>query len=287
MLFPKVSVHMITYNHEEFIGQALESALGQVTDFPFEIVVGEDASSDRTREIVKQYAARHPERIRVLLRETNIGMRQNYVDTMRACRGEYIAFLEGDDFWTSPLKLQKQYDVLDADPKYAICSHNVVVVAANIRTEKFTTASSPHRDGTIEDVIRYRYPMPTCGIMIRNLLRDFPEWFARIDNLDYATQLLVARHGMVRFLDEPMGVYRKHGGGVSEVTPARRRFESFVYLLCAANAEFDFQYDRLFRQRLAATYRSAAMHDLRHRRVGGFVNLMARSLLYATTSRLS
>jgi hypothetical protein len=199
---------------------------------------------------------------------------------MCACRGEYVAFLEGDDFWTSPRKLQKQADLLDSNPKYAICSHNVMVASTNTSTPSFITAVNKKGDGTIEDVIRYRYPMPTCGVMIRNVLREFPDWFSDVDNLDYATQLLVARHGMVRFLDEPMGVYRKHSGGISEVTAAERRFERLIYLLQKANAELNFRYDRLFRRRLASTYRSAAAHELRHRRFRPALALLGQYAFY-------
>ena len=104
----KVSVCMITYNHERFIAQAVESALMQETDFDYEIVIGEDCSTDGTRQVLLDLHDRHPDRIRLLLREKNIGASHNFVGTLEACRGEYVAFLDGDDYWTCPNKLQKQ-----------------------------------------------------------------------------------------------------------------------------------------------------------------------------------
>src|SRR5687768_12713503 len=96
--FPvKISVAMLAYNHERFLAQALESALAQQTRFPFEIVLSEDCSSDRTREIAWQYAQAHPDRIRLLLSEKNLGLTRNTARTLDACRGEYVAILEGDD----------------------------------------------------------------------------------------------------------------------------------------------------------------------------------------------
>ena len=123
----KVSVHMITYNHEKFIAQAIESALMQQVDFDYEIVIGEDCSTDRTREIVVAYQQRHPDKIRLLLHEQNVGVSLNDIRVYRACRGEYVAWLEGDDYWTSPHKLQKQADFLDSHPACSACFHPVTV----------------------------------------------------------------------------------------------------------------------------------------------------------------
>src|SRR3712207_1086613 len=101
----KVSVLMLAYNHEKFIAQALDSALMQQVNFDYEIVIGEDCSTDNTRDILIRYQKEYPHRIRLLLPEKNLGMHDNLIQTFKACRGDYIAFLEGDDYWTSPNKL--------------------------------------------------------------------------------------------------------------------------------------------------------------------------------------
>src|SRR5215831_15832736 len=121
-----LSVCVITYNHEEYIAEALEGVLKQVTDFPFEVVIGEDKSADRTREICESYAAKYPQ-IRILPPEENMGMMKNFWRTWKACQGKYIAYLEGDDYWTDPLKLQKQVDFLEANPGYSTCFHNITM----------------------------------------------------------------------------------------------------------------------------------------------------------------
>ena len=105
---PTVSVAVITYNHEKFIGQAIESVLMQETAFVVELVIGEDCSTDGTRRIVQAYAEKYPNVIRALLPEKNLGMARNYDAVWQACRGKYIAWLEGDDYWRTPQKLQKQ-----------------------------------------------------------------------------------------------------------------------------------------------------------------------------------
>jgi len=111
---PLVSVWMITYNHKPYIAQAIEGVLMQRTSFPFELVIGEDCSTDGTREVVLECQKRHPETIRVITSERNVGMQLNELRTDKACRGKYIAYCEGDDYWHHPLKLQKQVDYLES-----------------------------------------------------------------------------------------------------------------------------------------------------------------------------
>ncbi len=109
----KVNVCVITYNHEEFIEKALASILNQKADFDFDIVIGDDCSSDKTKEIILKYKQRYPDLIRILFSEKNIGMRENFLRSLKACKGKYIAILEGDDYWTDEYKLQKQFDYLE------------------------------------------------------------------------------------------------------------------------------------------------------------------------------
>lgn len=119
---PVVSVHMLAYNHERTVHEAIDGVLAQRTDFPYELVIGEDASTDRTREICLDYQRRHPDRIRLLWSETNVfAVDGNMTRTTAACRGEFIAFCEGDDSWTDPEKLQKQVDIMRKCPQVGLC----------------------------------------------------------------------------------------------------------------------------------------------------------------------
>ena len=113
---PLVSVIVVTYRHEAFIAQAVESALSQKTDFPIEILISEDCSPDRTREIVTDLQRRHPETIRLFLSERNQNDNEVITRAWKVARGRYIACLDGDDYWTDPLKLQKQVEFLDQHP---------------------------------------------------------------------------------------------------------------------------------------------------------------------------
>jgi glycosyltransferase involved in cell wall biosynthesis len=130
-----VSVCMLTYNHENYIKQAIESVLNQKTDFNIELVIGEDNSTDATRIICEKYADRYPHLIKLQpCQGKNIGPHYNFIRTFEACTGKYIAMLEGDDFWTDELKIQKQIEFLENNPDYALCSHafNVVTIDNNV-----------------------------------------------------------------------------------------------------------------------------------------------------------
>src|ERR1700676_449892 len=116
----KLSVMMITYNHERYIAQAIESILAQKVNFDYELVIGEDCSTDGTRAVILDFHRRYPSRIVPLLRERNLGGPRNFLGTLAACRGKYLALLEGDDYWICTDKLQRQVDFLEANPAWAI-----------------------------------------------------------------------------------------------------------------------------------------------------------------------
>ena len=118
---PLVSVCMTTYNHERYLPRAIESVLEQQTTFGVELVLGEDCSTDSTRAVCEAYVARYPDRIRLVTSAENVGWRANYRRTFEACRGKYVAYLDGDDWWCDPQKLQKQVAVLEADPGCGMC----------------------------------------------------------------------------------------------------------------------------------------------------------------------
>ena len=104
---PLISVCMTTYNHAPYLRQAVESVLSQQTSFDFELVLGEDCSTDLTAEICREYAAKYPGRVRLVTGDRNVGWRANYRRTFDACRGKYVAYCDGDDWWTDPCKLQR------------------------------------------------------------------------------------------------------------------------------------------------------------------------------------
>ena len=210
----KVSVLMVTYNQERFIRQAIDSVLMQRTDFEYELVIGEDCSTDGTREICEQYARDNRPKIRLLRRETNMGSRQNAIDTYFACRGQYLAVLEGDDYWTCRDKLQKQVDALDGHPEWTVCFHRVRCFYEDGSGEPYDFPESDHkRVSTLEDLFGGNF-IQTCSLMVRNgLIQEFPDWYLRNQPCDWVFNIFHARHGKILYLPEVMAAYRRHPGG--------------------------------------------------------------------------
>ncbi len=236
---PKVSVLMITYNHEKYVATAIESVLTQKTTFDVEIVIGEDCSTDCTREIVLDFAQRYPSRIRLLLPEGNLGMHKNFVETYKACDGEYIAMLEGDDYWTEPNKLQQQVDLLDAHSEWSACAHN----AARFSEEENRLLGDYQTEVlpallTLEKMLEHDW-LPTCSLVLRRrFITDFPDWFYGLYACDWSMLILAAGQGPIAYLDQVMAVYREHKQGVwtglprihqlKELIRARKQFDSHL-----------------------------------------------------------
>ncbi len=216
---PMVSVCIQTYQQVHFIAQCLDSILNQKTTFPFEIILGEDESSDGTREICISYAKKFPDHIILFLRSRKDVIvidgkqtgRFNFKENLKASSGKYIALCEGDDYWTDELKLQKQYDFLESHNDYAVCFHKVSILKNNIPEEDYITRV-PSPTTTIADLAKGNY-IHTPSVMFRNGL-ELPIWFDEILAGDYALHILNALRGKLFCMDENMAVYRVHDGGI-------------------------------------------------------------------------
>jgi glycosyltransferase involved in cell wall biosynthesis len=221
----KLSVCVITYNHEKYLAQCLDSIISQQCDSPFEIVIGEDKSTDSTALIVEQYRFKHPELITVISAPTNVGMVQNWRRTINAARGEYIAIIEGDDFWTDNTKLAKQIAFLDKRKSYALCFHDVKVISNNNTKEiDFAARHNSNESFTIKDIILRDWFIPTCSIVIRkSMLEDFPDWTKNLKAIDIVVQLLAATKGEIGYIAETLGAYRIHESGISQLQWAGRQ----------------------------------------------------------------
>lgn len=226
-----VSVCMIAYNQEDYLRQAVESVLSQRTEFAFELVIGDDCSSDRTREIALQYERAYPGSVRVLPSSAHLGLTRNFERTLKACRAEYVAFLDGDDFWTDSNKLQTQAEVLTSHPDVSVVTHPVRVFSESRGKESglFPRWPRPQRTG-IEEVLRGHYTH-TSSIMVRNpRLSQLPWWFHEVYVHDWPFVVLCATRGDVYYVPEPMSIYRCTGKGawsaLSELEHAKLDMEA-------------------------------------------------------------
>jgi glycosyltransferase involved in cell wall biosynthesis len=238
----RASVLIITYNHGPYIAEAMECALRQETDFDFELVVGEDCSSDSTREVVRSLERAHPGRVRPLYHASNVGMFTNLVQTYRACRGEFIAMLEGDDVWSDRTKLQKQVDFLRSHPRHALCFNDALAVNQADGTSFPIKAAEAARDFEFLDLLANNI-IPTCTVMYRNgLLKQFPEWLGRLRLCDWPLHLLHAEHGRIGYLPECMSTYRIHAAGVWSKLKVVERCNAIIDMYGQLDAHYQGKY---------------------------------------------
>ncbi len=211
---PRASVFVLTHNHVDWIGQALDSALAQEAPFEYELLVADDFSTDGTRERVLEYAERHPDRIRTFLPDRNLGIAGIWLQAARRCRGEYVAILEGDDYWTSPDKLAKQVELLDRNPGWSTCFHRATLF--------FDDGSRPSRPATpafakevfdLDDILRNCFIPFLTVVFRRDVLATVPEWLFEYRWFDWLFHIWCARRGAIGFLGEDMASYRVHAAG--------------------------------------------------------------------------
>jgi len=245
---PKVSVLMTTYNQENLITQAIDSVLMQVTDFNYEIVIGEDASTDRTREVVIDLARQHPDRIRVLLRDPEVANRErhllgkmNFLQALESCRGEYIAVLDGDDYFTSPHKLQKQVEFLDARKDCIICFHNVKAVYEDGSKGSENLCPVDQKEITDIEQLLWGNFIPSCSIMYRREpVVQMPDWFFTAKVGDWPLHIFKAQHGKIGYLNEVMAAYRVHAAGAWSLR--KRSHQLLVNLKMLDNIDRDLHF---------------------------------------------
>ena len=213
-----VSVCIIAYNHGAFIAQAIESVLMQETSFNVEIIIGEDCSKDNTRQICKAYQEKYPDKIHLQLPEQNVGMMRNVINVIQAAKGEYIALLEGDDYWTDKTKLEKQVNVLNKHPEVTLVFHK----GDTLVTQTNTLIPAPDYSKqfySFEVFASQGCIMKTMSVMFRNLPKVHEylgqPWVLKLDGADHLLYLLLTMNGEYAYcINECMGVYRKHPGGV-------------------------------------------------------------------------
>ena len=250
----KVSVAMITYNHQEFIAKALDSILMQRTNFDYEIVVGEDCSKDNTRAILLDYQESYPGRFRLLLDDANIGMNRNLTRTLEACSGAYIALLEGDDYWTAPDKLQKQVDFLDGHPECASCFHDSLIVHKDGSKEPEHYRPSQKEFSGVEDILMDNF-IPTASVMFRRgLFGRVPDWVCALEMGDWPIHILNSLHGKIGYLDETMAVYLVHPGGIWSLKDWQFREFALIRLFEALGTHLEPKYARLIHRYLRWKY---------------------------------
>ncbi len=223
---PMVSVAMIAYNKADTIAEAIRGVLRQKTDFPVELIIVDDCSSDRTFQIASEFQSRYPEIIKLYHNRKNLGLQRNYIEAFSHCRGKYLAICDADDYWCYPGKLRRQVSYMENNPGCAITFHRVINYYEADSSKSLSNGGQKIHT-TISDLSRSNYITNLSVVYRRELvdLTDLPSWIAEDKSPDYAMHMLYAAHGYIHYFPRPMGVYRLAAGSSWSVTERYTRLK--------------------------------------------------------------
>ena len=213
---PTLSIYVPTFNHEHYIVQALDSILMQETSYTYEVLVGEDCSTDNTRAVLKEYEKQHPGKLQVFYREQNMRKQGNAVgnsgDLRSRCRGKYIIALEGDDYWTDPCKIDKQIRFLEEHPDYIAVAHNCFVVDHDSSRKDEVYPQCTDTEYTFDHFARDIMPGQLTTVMLRNVYHDDRYDTSllnrRIVPGDRLIYFWLLSNGKIHCIQEEMSAYR-------------------------------------------------------------------------------
>lgn len=246
-----VSIVCNTYNQESYIRDALDGFIMQKTSFPVEILVHDDASTDSTAQIIREYVAKYPELIKPILQTENQYSKNVSISKafqFSRAKGKYIAFCEGDDYWTDPLKLQKQVEAMERHPEVDICAHQMKIICSG-KTTGLVPQQAEDRIFSVEDVITGGGGfVMTASLMFRRELFVHEYAFAKMMSIDYIWQVSGALRGGMLYLGDCMGVYRQQAQGSWSVRMEKnpeahiKTWQKIRDTLEAMNVETDYKY---------------------------------------------
>jgi glycosyltransferase involved in cell wall biosynthesis len=236
-LLPDVSVCMITYNHENYIEEAIKGVLAQNTTYSIELIIANDASVDATGEIIETIlnAYNGDIVIRYKSQDKNVGMMPNFIEALHMCQGKYIALCEGDDYWIDELKLQKQVDFLEQNLEFSYCGHQSQVLDKDVLTPMYTKTGIL----VLEDVIVQNI-LNTASLVIRqSIINKLPALFENAKAGDWMLQLIALKDSNAYVLEDIMSVYRKHDTSVWSSLSAKEKGQLGVDNMKLAKSFFE------------------------------------------------
>jgi glycosyltransferase involved in cell wall biosynthesis len=247
----KVSVLILCYNHAPFIQECLKSVVSQKTNFPFEVLIHDDASTDNSQELIKNFEKSYPHLLYPIYQEENQyskGISPTFSFNLPRAKGKYIALCEGDDYWIDPYKLQKQVDFLEANPDYSACFHQTEVILEGKKNKILFNNFKHYRTFKFKDLIHKNF-VATSSYIFRNndFHRNLPVWFENLPARDWGLYLLNAQKGKLYYMPECMSVYRQHSGGVWSSLSREEMINKGIEVLNQLNAAFNYEYDKEFK----------------------------------------
>lgn len=251
----KVSIVVTSYNHEKYIEQCLEAVLAQKGDFEMEIILGDDCSIDGTGQILDGYIKKYPNIIQKLHHEENLGITKNLKRCLDACTGKYITICEGDDYWTSDGKIQRQMQLLETHPEYSMCFSALTLYyeQEGKSTLHNDQVKFPRDELTIEDLIAVNYIGNfSCCMYRASVVHKLPDRLFKMFTVDWMFNMACSEMGKIGFIREPLSVYRIHAKGAWAGKTDIAQISGIIERIKDYNQYFQCRYDDLFEKKLIA-----------------------------------
>ena len=274
-----LSIAITTYNHEKYIAQALDSVYKQNLNCDFEIVIGNDCSTDKTLQIIQEYKNKY-NNIKVLNYTENVGYTVNFDKTLKACSGKYIAIFDGDDIMLAG-KIQKQISFLDENPDYVMCTHKVRAFNSE-DNETIRYINPPHKKEyyTIEDIIKY-------GSIFANSSKIFRKSALSTEGIDYNIEKIadwyitirIAQEGKIKYFDESLLDYRVHKDSIMKKIKGNIHHDDVIYILNKISEIYQHKYDHLYYHQYAYAYLIKGIYFINNKQNNKARYLFIRSIL--------
>lgn len=248
---PLVSVCVITYGHEHFIEQTINSILDQECDFSFEVVVSNDCSPDQTNEVIEKILKNHPKgsQIRYFNHQQNIGMMPNFIFAIKECKAKYVAICDGDDYWIDALKLQKQVDFLENHLDYNFSMGKVYKYYEDTKKKVFSDSVNPALKDTyvLKDYMKEMFSQTSSFLMRNNF--ELPNWFYKVHAGDQSIVIVATGDKKIKYHNDFFSVYRINSESVSFTTNPKTANEKSLFFLNIINEHTHFKFDSIIKMR--------------------------------------
>lgn len=244
---PLVSICCVVYNHSEFVHDALDGFLSQITDFGIEVLISDDASTDGSQEIIKSYQERYPKIIKPIFQLRNqfsLGIRPNIEFNLPRVSGEYIAFCDGDDFWSDPHKLQSQVDFLRLNGGFSACAHNTAVMNSERELNGYIVNSLTKDSFDVDDFTQGEVYFHSSSLLFRNneSTKKAIE-LIKLHNGDWFRLITFSMFGPVKYIDKVMSVYRVHGAGIWSLLDSEEQVTRNLRAIVSFNRILDYKFE--------------------------------------------
>jgi glycosyltransferase involved in cell wall biosynthesis len=269
----------MTYNHENYIRQCLDGFVDQNTTFLFEVLVHDDASTDDTAKIVKEFEVKYPELFRCVYQTENQFTKKNTLFSilLPMASGKYIALCEGDDYWTDPFKLQKQVDFLENHPGFSMSCHNIEVTGNAFQASYINNVKEFY---TAKEIASGEIAISTLSIVFRNYKFTYPDFLSKTPVGDFPLFLLIAQYGRIKYFPEIMGVRRVHENGLWSAADKSTKLSylliTLYYMIGNYNEEINDALIQYHLKLVANSIKEGVSTDLYPKEMNWIIEIMSR-----------